>query len=311
MSANSRKSTEKSDGDRERQPARPITDEVSFEALTSDPRQIAALYFYLQMDHVVCAAYRASLDAVDQTYRYTSLRNKGTAGSLARLRARYGHDEQVPDRVQRAAIYLGAFGETAVHSDRTTGEYTFPDLRDALLNACAKYAERVYDTGVDLLLASVRTAHLLMQAFLLGQHGDSLVWSVEETLGGVTRQLTYPLLHDPGLSAVFGITTPPAREWPFREDANADKLLEQMDRQLPASPEAGPDMPAPITRASSSNRQRAAIRGAEAIAAILEFPPGGPVDQLIDLTSKCYLWATSLNSLAPPKAVPTGPEYAG
>ncbi|MFF3492059.1 hypothetical protein ACFYWS_11985 [Streptomyces sp. NPDC002795] len=317
MPTSSRKGTTKAAGDRDQgregegRFGPPIADEASFDALTSDPGQAAALYFYLHMDHVVCAAHRVAIAAVERPQMFTRLREKGSASDLARLRARYGHDERVPDRAQRTAVYLGAFQETASRPVRDAGGFSFPQERDALLDACCKYAERVYDTGVDLLLASVRNAHVTLQSYLAGLHGDSLVWSVEETLGGIARQLSYPLLHDAGINAAFGITTPPHPDWPFREDANADKLLEEIDRQFPLPAVAGQEAPAPLTRAGSSNRQRTAIRGAEAIAAVLRFPPNGPADQLIDMTSKCYLWATALRSLTPPPVASPGPQYAG
>ncbi|MGW3815312.1 hypothetical protein [Streptomyces sp. NPDC005046] len=288
--------------------SRVITDEASFEALTSEPSQIAALYFYLQMDHVVCAAHRVALSSVERPQMYTRLHEKTSAGQLARLRARYGHDEHVPNRAQRAAVFEGAFQESATHAMRGTGDFSFPKERDLLLDAACKYAERVYDTGVDLLLASVRNALLPLQSYLQGLHGDTLVWSVEETLGGITRHLAYPVLHDAGISAVFGVTTPPSENWPFIEDTNADRLLEEIDRQLPLPDQ---ELFQHATRAVSSSRHRVALRGAEAIAAILEFPQNGPTEQLVDLTSKCYLWATALRGLGPAQQIPQAPEYAG
>ncbi|MER7172339.1 hypothetical protein [Streptomyces mesophilus] len=318
MPTSSRKNSETGGGDRRRRSGgegggsgRVITDEASFDAMTSEPRQVAALYFYLQMDHVVCAAHRVALSAVEQPQLFTRLREKGTSGNLARLRARYGHDERVPDGAQRSAIFQGAFQETAAQSMHAMGEFSFPKERDALLDASRRYAERVYDTSVDLLLAGVRDAHVTMLSLLQGLHGDTLIWNVEESLGSIARQLAYPVLHDAGVNAVFGITAPPVSDWPFVEDSNADKLLEEIDRRIPLPAAPGADRLPPTTRTSSAKRQLAALRGAEAIIAILDFPQNGPTDQLVELASRCFLWHKALHNLGPAQPRPQGPELTG
>ena len=99
---------------------------------------------------------------------------------------------------------------------------------------------------------------------------------------------------------MFGISTPPAEAWPYLEDANGDKLAEEIAKQLNwAAPSAGmPEgSPPPLTRARMSNLQRAALRGAEAIATIIDFDERSTDADLSRLISRCYTWGSALMSL--------------
>jgi hypothetical protein len=95
------------------------------------------------------------------------------------------------------------------------------------------------------------------------------------------------------VAAVFGIAVPPAAAWPYTEDANGDKLVEEISKQLVTATNSH----APITREGFSNRQRAALRGAEALATIVDFVEGGSDDDLNLLITRCYTWGSALRSL--------------
>jgi hypothetical protein len=268
-----------------------ITDESSFATVTKDPRQIAATYFYLQLDRLVAYAYQAAFDFFKRPQLYTAL-GRPTRESLARLRAQHGNDERVPSQEQRDEIFLPLFGQSS--TSPVNGQGDFPRLRDELIGAAAAFAERVFDTGEEMLRERVRTTHRPFKDYLTGLQGDSLVWSTDEALTGVTRNLVYPILRNKGLSAVFGISTPPKAQWPFAEDANADKLVEEISKHVlvPTS------FPLDITREGISNRQRAALRGAEALATILDFSEEGTNERDLDLLiTKCYTWGSALKSI--------------
>jgi hypothetical protein len=268
-----------------------ITHEKSFAAITKD-HQIAGAYFYLQLDCLVAYAYQVAGDFFRQPHLYLDL--DGQAGQLARLRAQYGNDERVPSQEQRDKIFLPLFGQSG--TDPANGQGDFPRLRDELVDAAAAYAERVYDTGVDMLRERVRTTHRPFKDYLTGLIGDSLGWSTDEALSGVTRGLAYPILRNPGVSSVFGIRTAPKQQWPFTEDSNADKLVEEISKQLLAPTNAYPV----ITREGISNRQRAALRGAEALATILDYSEVGTNEDDLDLLiTRCYTWGSALKGLAP------------
>ncbi|MCV2489974.1 hypothetical protein OF117_11445 [Geodermatophilus sp. YIM 151500] len=283
-----------------------ITDERSFEAVTRDPRQVAGAYFYLQMDCLVAYAYQVSLDFFRRPQLHTDL-GRGTRELVARLRARYGNDERVPSQEQRDEIFQPLFGQSS--GSPPDGQGDFPRLRDDLVGAAAAFAERVFDTGEEMLRERVRTTHRPFKDYLLGLQGDSLIWSTDDALSDVARRLAYPILHSPGVSAVFGISSPPRDQWPFAEDANADKLIEEISKRVLARMDH-----TGLTREGISNRQRAALRGAEALATILDFREENADDRDLDLLiTKCYTWGSALKSLG---GQPTGlasaqPAYMG
>jgi hypothetical protein len=269
-----------------------IRDEPSFGRVTSNPRQVAAAYFYLQLDCLVAHAYQVTLDFFRRPQLYTALGEPTIAPDLARLRAQYGNDERVPSQEQRDAIFLPLFGQSGTSPAKGQGD--FPRLRDELVNAAAAFAERVYDTGVEMLRERVRTTHRPFKDYLIGLHGDSLLWSTEEALTGAARALAYKILRNPGVCAVFGISTAPRAQWPFAEDSNADKLIEEVAKQLLVPTNSHPA----ITREGISNRQRAALRGAEALATIVDFSEEGSNERDLDLLiTKCYTWGSALKSL--------------
>jgi hypothetical protein len=272
-----------------------ITDEGSFKNVTNS-RQVASAYFYLQLDCLVAYGYQVACDFFRRPHLYTAL--DGQAKELAKLRVQYGNDERVPSQEQRDEIFLPLFGQSG--TDPVNGQGDFPRLRDELVDAAAAFAERVYDTGEDMLRERVRTTHRPFKDYLIGLKGDSLGWSTDQALTGVTRKLAYPILRNPGVSSVFGISTPPKQQWPFAEDSNADKLVEEIAKQLLAPTNAHPV----ITREGISNRQRAALRGAEALATILDFREPGSKDDLDLLITKCYTWGSTLKCLVH-KPLPT------
>jgi hypothetical protein len=279
-------------------PNHKITDEDSFQAVTADPHQIAGAYFYLQLDCLVAHTYHVAFDFFRRPHLYTQL-GRPTRDLLARLRAQYGNDERVPSQEQRDEIFLPLFGQPGSGPPNGTGD--FPRLRDDLVDAAAAFAERVFDTGVEMLRERVRTTHRPFKDYLTGLQGDSLLWSTDEALTGVTRKVAYQILRNQGVSAVFGISTRPRAQWPFAEDANADKLIEEIGKQLLASTNGHPA----ITREGISNRQRAALRGAEALATVLDFSEDGTDEDLDLLITKCYTWGSALKCLVPmPVATP-------
>jgi hypothetical protein len=288
-----------------------ITNEAEFQRVTRDPHRIAAAYFYQQLDCLVAYAHKVAADFFRRPQLYTDLTTPAAATAdgagpdrttiaplLARLRAGYGHDERVPSQEQRDEIYSALFGAASV---TTAGNGDFARLRDELIGAAAAFAERVFDTGEEMLRERVRTTHRPFKDYLIGLQGDALAWSTDETLAGITGKLAYPILRTPGVTAVFGVPTPPREQWPFTEDPNADKLIEQISKHMSAEDAGHPT----VTREIISNRQRAALRGAEALATSLDFSEeGASGDDLDHLITKCYTWGSALKSLTPP---PVGP----
>jgi hypothetical protein len=281
-----------------------IKDLKTFSDATKQPHEVAGLYFFSVLDCLVDLSHKVAHDFFDRPHLYIDL---GTAGSqqaastiapvLAKLHARYGTDERVLGSEQRHQIFVALFGPAGGYG--LANDSDFARLRNGLVDASAAFAERVYDTGVEMLLERVRSAHRPFREYLRGVTGESVRWSRDEAMAGLTEEVAYPILRNPGISAVFGISKSPRAEWPYLEDANADKMIEQVERQLHRSRlhwEAEIAKP-PLTRERISNLQRVALRGAEAIATIIDFDERSTPTDLTKLISACYTWGSALMSV--------------
>jgi hypothetical protein len=277
-----------------------IDDLKSFESVTGEPHQLAGLYFYQQLDCLVDLAHAVSHDFFKRSHRYINLGrtqpkdepSRPLRQTLAQLRARYGYDELFPSVTQRDEIYLPIFGSRGGYAPTEEGD--FPRLRNQLLDAAATFAERVFDTGEDMLRAAVRTTHRPMSEYLQGLHGDSVRWNRENALAGLTEAVSYPVLRSSQVSGVFGIQPPPVVDWPYTEDSNGTKLVEAMSQQLEEVDRPGDTN---LSRERISNLQRAALRGAEAIATIIDYRESPDKADLDRLITKCYTWRAALLSV--------------
>jgi hypothetical protein len=288
-----------------------ISDLNSFNEETRDPHQVAGLYFYSVLDCLVDLAHKVSYDFFRKPHLYMDLEptqpnptdsrpkqlkagtNPTLSFTLAKLYAQYGSNEFLPSTAQRDEIYLPIFGRTADSSTDEEGD--FPRLRDELINGSAAFAERVFDTGVDMLRERVRTTHRPFRDYLIGLQGDSVKWSREFALPQLTEEVSYTILRNKGIAGIFGIDKPPSANWPYTEDSNGDKLVEEISKRL-----VWADQPEDmcITREQFSNLQRLALRGAEAIATVIDFQETLGNDELDLLITKCYTWGAALMSLS-------------
>jgi hypothetical protein len=289
-----------------------ITDLKSFERVTAHPRELAALYYYQVLDCLVDLAHNVAEDFFARPELYVELepaRNKrdpskgldeGILGQLARLHARYGSDEYVPSKAQRDAMYAPLFGQTAEAAAVAplAGPGQLGKLRNDIMAASAEFTQRIWDTSEGILRAAVNTSHWQLKKWLIGVQGDSIRWSRSYALPGITDRMAYPILRNRGVASVFGIASgeiDPA--WPYALDENADKVIENISTYFCAKESR--DKPAMLLRRESiGNRQRVALRGAEAIAAILDYDERDSEEQQDRLIRKCYVWATALQAQA-------------
>lgn len=272
--------------------SRQITDRASFDAATSEPHELAALYAYKQLDGLIELARFVSHDFFARPQLYTRLDDFGVATKLARLRTRYGSDEDFLSLQQRDAIYTPLFGsqQPGVPGD-------FARTRDDLLEAAKAFAEWSQATGIPALRARVRTMHLPFKIYLERQAGASVAWSRKTGLPAVADEVAYPVLRDRGVILVFGLGQPPDDAWPYREDANGEKLVEAICGWL------DPDVARPWTPQGFGAQQRAALRGAEAIAAVLDFEMGASDEDLDVMITRCYTWYAALGACTVPDTV--------
>ena len=280
-----------------------ITNFIKFQAVTGDPHQIAGLYFYQQLDCLVDLAHKVSRDFFMRPQFYINLgevtkNNKKDAKPrllrqlLAELHGRFGYNELFPSNAQRDEIFRPIFGSGGAYSGIAAGD--FPRLRDALIGAATAFAERVFNTGEGMLRERFLAALKVFAQYLKGVQGDSVKWSREDALFGLTENFAYTILRSHGVAGIFGIDAPPGPYWPYTEDANGDKLVEAISRQLKSTDRADAHI---VTREEILNAQRAALRGAEAIAMVIDFCEPAETSDIDNLITRCYTWGAALLSL--------------
>ena len=281
----------------------PIQNFESFEAATRDSHRVAGLYFFYALDCLIDLAYKVSHDFYDRPERFTALGDDRQ--TVAKLHARYGCHESFLNKKQRYAIYAPLFG-TSASMDASAGEEgNFSNLRDELIEACATYVETKFGDE-DSLRENVRQKHRLFKQYLTGLEGDSVTWSREGALASLTQEVSYKILRNAGVSARYGINKKPEDAWPYTFDSNADKLIEEISKQL-MWPEKSEEMDADgknemhryISREEITNLQRAAIEGARAIATVVDYVEGGDSDNedIGKVITRCYTWGTALRNL--------------
>jgi hypothetical protein len=249
--------------------------------LTGERGQVAGLYTYAQLDPLIDLACLVARDFFARPQLYTSLEDSGMPDRLARLQSRVGSSEYYPSREQRHAMYDPVFGTS-----------DFERLRDGLLASATAFAEWSQATGIPMLRERVRTEHRPFRQYLTGLSGAAVDWSRNKALPALADDEAYPVLRDRGVIAVFGLTDPPQADWPFVEDSNGDKSVEQISKHLVSSADKR------LTRESFSALQRVALRGAEALSAVMTLDAGMDDAQLDELITSCYTWHAALKAWA-------------
>jgi hypothetical protein len=273
---------------------RTITNLLSFQDTTATPRQIAGLYFFQLLDCLVDLAYKVSADFRKRPQLYRDLGQPSIAETLAQLNAQYGTEINFLSGSERNEIYLPIFGSGSGSS--TNGTDSFSRLRNDLVRAATAFAQGASDEGILIFRQGVRTSVAPFADYLLGLQGDSVLLS-KDVLADLTEKTCYPILRKQEIAAIFGISKLVDVDYPYATDPAEDLLVEQISGQLTWQVDNTAQIL--LTRESISNRQRAALRGAEAIATIIDFGlEQTPSDADVDLLSaKCYTWGTALASL--------------
>jgi hypothetical protein len=169
----------------------------------------------------------------------------------------------------------------------------FARLRDGLLAAAAAYAEWSQATGIPMLLERVRTEHRPFREYLAGVSGATVNWSRRAALPALADAEAYRVLRDGNVIAVFGLTRPAREDWPYTEDANGDKAVEEISSTLD-TPERR------LTRESFSALQRVALRGSEALVAVMRYDESQEDGALEALITRCYTWHAALKAWRTP-----------
>ena len=268
-----------------------IRDKQTFEAVAGPGHEIAGMYAFAKLDALIDLARLVSLDFFGRPEYYKTFDNPKVVEDLAQMHARYGCNEEFLSHEQRQTIFTPLFHDV---------EGSFSGDRDAILSAAATFAEWGQATGVPMLRAAMETVRDNFLTQLANFEGASLTWSRMRALESLTG-LSYRILREPGVTSVFKVRTPPIEAWPFIDDQNGDQLVENIGKEFDSD-----KMSAKVPKLSRHDfrlRQRAALRGAEAISAVMDYVPGSGVDALdraispgsggdaLDrVISRCYTW---------------------
>jgi hypothetical protein len=275
-------------------PAAGIIDKVTFDAMVHEPRQLAALYTYTSLEILIDIAYGIASDFIKRPHIFVSSGGPNITNLLGDIRFRYGFDPYHLSPVSRRQIYIPYFGYSL--GEPPDMGHDFVRLRNQLNAAATSFAERVYDTGVEMLRERVRAAHRPFKAYLMGLNGDALVWTIDK-FANLSEGMAYTLLRTPEVARIYSGTIAPRASWPYALDANGDKLVEEASSQTNKY-DGGP---VKITRERFTSVQRIALRGADAIVAILDYDEAQDEDrarpnQLDNLITRCYVWGAALDS---------------
>jgi hypothetical protein len=144
-----------------------------------------------------------------------------------------------------------------------------------------------------MLRERVRIAHRSFKEFLDGLQGDSLSWTSDDVLPNVTEKIAFPILRNQGIASVFGVSTGVKAKWPYVEDANADKVVEEMSKQLPWVDGS----PRRLSRERISNLHSIALTGSRAIAAVVDYDGNAAKIKNLNLViTTAYAWGSELMS---------------
>jgi hypothetical protein len=295
-----------------------IIDLSSFDEATTGDTAVAGLYSYMHLDVVVELARLISIDFFARPEIYRDNEVQAVVTDLAKLNARYGCDEEYLSCAQRNVIFASLFGENEVGSNGATpiaaiaasmtpagapdaangvsvapqGEPNgaavelerFAPERDQLLAATAAFAERVFDTGQRPLLDTIGVMAPGLKSYLSDMNHAMVQWSRDRALRNIAEDTSYKIFRNAGIAAAFGLE-PPSAAWPYREEANGTTLVAEVSKRLCG-------LAQPLTRDRFIDRQRLALRGAEAVATVLDFVEIEELDEddANLLISKCYTW---------------------
>jgi hypothetical protein len=258
--------------------------------LDNESSLVADMYGRWTLDCVIEVARSVSLDLVSRPRHYRGIPME-TATALENFKALVGNHPYWPDQAQRAAIYGALIGDSdgRTGTDRTA---QFHHASNKVRAAAIKYAERVYDTGEEMLRNAFLDAVVTLKSYLNQLQGRSV------TLGNAqTRaifQAAVGVLSDQEVARVFGLQPAPGGNWPLAGvyDGNGAYLLEEITRVL------HPTTAGLISQRQFIVMQRITSYGWQTIAWILGQIPARD-DQLNAraLIQIAYSWATALSDL--------------
>ena len=270
-----------------------IQDLQSFNKITGENYEIAGLYFYYMLDHLIDLAYAVAQDfSIGRVHLFTKIETDNSL-ELIRLYTLLGNNEIFLSREHRHRIWHSFFGHSL--SGEEVDSYNFPELMYTLLEAANDYvclAE--IETGASSLISSLRLALIPFRQYILAAQEATAKLYRQKIFSVLTENNVYQILRDPGVTAVYGVSTPLKNTWPYTFDLNANKVIQEISHQLRVQDSYG----RLYTQKRESYLETAAKWGAVTIATALDTDPDDSSDEaIIDLINKCHAWHTAIKFL--------------
>ncbi|NEP68992.1 hypothetical protein [Moorena sp. SIO3A5] len=272
-----------------------IRDFETFNRISGDSHEVAGLYFYYMLDHLIEIGHSVAMDFSIRRFHLFTSNESANALNLLRLYTRMGNDEVFLSKEHRNKIWNSFFGNTQDKENNAKNSYNFPELRYTLLKAASEYVLRAeIETGGPALISSFRLALIPFRQYILSVQGAAAKLYRTQVFPQLTEENVYPILRNSEVTAVYGINTAINTNWPYSFDTNANKVIEEVSCQLDVTDRDGNH----FTQKQESYLETTAKRGSVAISSSIDVDPDGSSDEeILNLINQCYAWHTALQFL--------------
>ena len=283
-----------------------IRDLKTFDIIAGDGHEIAGLYFYCMLDHLIDIGYEVAKDLT--TNKFEIYRDDTPEGSLnlLRLYTRMGNDEIFLSREHRHMIWHSYFGHTyhpgyshtsnyLVPGDKHESSHNFSTVLNRLLETATEFVTRAeIETGAPALISSFRLALVPFNQYIFAIQTAAARLYRRQILPLLTEGNVYSILRNRNITSVYGVNSPICREWPYAPDSTANVLIERISHQLNIKEYYGMS----YSQIYESYLELTARRGACAIAAAIETDSDRSSNEdILNLITKFHSWHTALTYL--------------
>ena len=279
-----------------------IRDRKTFDAIAGNGHEIAGLYFYCMLDHLVDIAYEVAKDLTTNKFEVYRDDTVESSLNLLKLYTRMGNDQIFLSREHRHLIWHSYFGHTyhpgyshTMEDDNKYSHNNFPTVLNRLLETASEFVIRAeIETGAPALIASFRLALVPFNQYIFAIQTAAARLYRRQILPLLTEGNVYRILRNRAVTAVYGVNAPIRCEFPYAPDSTANVLIERISHQLKIKEHYGMS----YSQIYESYLELTARRGACAIAAAIETDSdSGSNEEIINLISKFHSWHTALTYL--------------
>lgn len=279
-----------------------IRDLRTFDRIAGENREIAGLYFYCMLDHLIDIGYEVAKDLT--TNKFEIYRDDTLEGSLnlLKLYTRMGNDEIFLSREHRHMIWHNYFGHTyhsgyshSMEEGDKYGHSNFPTVLKRLLETATEFVYRAeIETGAPALISSFRLALVAFNQYIGSIQTAAARLYRRQIFPLLTEGNVYSILRNGAVTAVYGVNTPIECVAPYGSNQAFAVVIERISSQLKIKDKYGMF----YSQTYETYLELTARRGACAIAAAIETDPDRSSNEdIVNLIGKFHDWHTALTYL--------------